>query len=38
MGGELNQLAPTLVPYEGEIPVPLDEQKEPGAEPIPDDG
>jgi general secretion pathway protein D len=37
MGGELNQLAPTLVPYEGEIPIPIDEQADPADPSIPDD-
>jgi len=30
MGGELNQLSPTLVPYEGEIPIPLQDDSPAG--------
>jgi len=38
MGGELNQLAPALVPYEGEIPELIDEKRVPNSLSVPGDG
>jgi general secretion pathway protein D len=37
MGGELDQMAPALLPYEGEIPELLDQRRLPNSLAVPDD-